>query len=274
MTSTILHIAAVLILCGEVTALWCFLCRWDEKRRKAVAAEAAADAAEPPGGLAEAEPPAEIGPAGATAETEAPADPAAPKAASPQARGAGGAKRSRRWRLVFCGLTLLLAQGVYTYAVLARDYTFLYAFMESSVFAWLAVIGWIDARDRLIPNPLILAGLVFWAVITLMEIIIGGTPARQVLVYSLLGGGITFVILYLLALVMKSGLGMGDVKLFSVLGLCYGLVGVYSLLVASLLAMAAVATVMMIAKRATMKSTLPMAPFAMVGFLVNLFFSL
>ncbi|MBR6862399.1 MAG: prepilin peptidase [Acidaminococcaceae bacterium] len=255
MSQGMLHLIAIVFLCAEGFALWRFQLRWQEKQKPAAA-------------------PADGRTAQDAVLAAAEADGPKPEASAPSG-GAAGMRAPAESAQTLCSVLFpVLSLGVYFYAALVKDYAFLYALMEAAVFAWLAVVGWIDAWYRVIPNALILAGLGFWAVLVLLEIVVGGTPARQVLVYALLGGGITFVVLFVMALVMKSGLGMGDVKLFSVLGLCYGLAGVYSLLVAALLAMAAVALVLWIGKRVTLKSSLPMAPFAMVGFLVNLFFGL
>lgn len=262
MSQGMLHLIAIVFLCAEGFALWQYQLRWNAKQKPEAALADERTEKDAVSTAAEAD--------GARPETYA--DPGPDNAES--ARAAEERNPAKRVQTLCSALILVLSLGVYFYAALVKDYAFLYALMEASVFAWLAAIGWIDAWYRMIPNALILAGLCFWAALTLLEVFVGGTSARQVLVYSLLGGGITFVILFVMALVMKSGLGMGDVKLFSVLGLCYGLAGVYSLLVAALLAMAAFALVLWIGKRVTLKSSLPMAPFAMVGFLVNLFFGL
>jgi len=74
---------------------------------------------------------------------------------------------------------------------------------------------------------------------------------------------------FVIALIVKSALGMGDVKMFFVIGLLYGLSNTYSILLFSVLVMAIVSIVLLIMKKVTRKTAIPMAPFVAFGFLLN-----
>ena len=63
---------------------------------------------------------------------------------------------------------------------------------------------------------------------------------------------------------------MGDVKMFFVIGLLYGLENTYTILLVSMLIMAIVSVILLITKKATKKSAVPMAPFVAVGLLINI----
>ena len=73
-----------------------------------------------------------------------------------------------------------------------------------------------------------------------------------------------------MSLIVKKALGMGDVKMFFVIGLLYGLENTYTILLVSMLIMAIVSVILLITKKATKKSAVPMAPFVAVGLLINI----
>ena len=70
---------------------------------------------------------------------------------------------------------------------------------------------------------MILIGLGFWVLLSLIEIFVAQTMWQKVLFFSLIGGGFCGGVLLIVAIITKSALGMGDVKMFFVIGLLYGL---------------------------------------------------
>lgn len=159
---------------------------------------------------------------------------------------------------------------VFVFGFLWNDESFMRAFMNAEVMLWLSIVGYIDAKERIIPNSLIGTGLLFWLVMLLLDIFIGGTNWLQLLVFSGIGGIVCGGLLFIISLIAKSALGMGDVKMFFVLGLLYGLTDAYGILLFSVIAMGIVSIVLLIAKKVTRKSTIPMAPFVVFGFLISI----
>ena len=70
-------------------------------------------------------------------------------------------------------------------------------------------------------------------------------------------------------LLSRGGVGAGDVKLIAAIGLYYGLAGVLSILMVTLIFAAIFSIVMLATKKAKMKSTLPMAPFIFIGLSIH-----
>lgn len=171
---------------------------------------------------------------------------------------------------ILAGAAFVLAEGIFMKGFLVGSDVFMRAFMNAEVFIWLVTLGWIDFREGLIPNRMIGVGLLFWVVVVLIDIFVGGTPWNRVLVFSALGGFVYGGVLLVIALIVKKALGMGDVKLFFVLGLFYGVTDTYSILLFSILIMAIVSAVLLIMKKATPKTSIPMAPFVAVGFLISI----
>lgn len=159
---------------------------------------------------------------------------------------------------------------IFLVGFLWNNESFMRALMNAEVMLWLSVLGYIDARERIIPNSLIGIGLLFWLVLILLDIFVGGTPWLQLLVFSGIGGIVCGGLLFIIALIVKSALGMGDVKMFFVLGLLYGLTDAYGILLFSVIAMGVVSIILLIAKKVTTKSTIPMAPFVILGFFLSI----
>ncbi|EMY35350.1 Prepilin peptidase [Arthrobacter crystallopoietes BAB-32] len=94
-------------------------------------------------------------------------------------------------------------------------------------FMYLAVMGSllaaVDARHQLLPNRLVLPFLI--GAFILLGLAAAASGAWTQLLAGLLGGAALFACYLLMALVKPGGIGMGDVKLASVVGLYAGYLG-------------------------------------------------
>ena len=165
---------------------------------------------------------------------------------------------------------LLIGLLVFLRGFPGGDKVFIRALIDGMTALWLIVVGYIDLREKIIPNVLIGAGLLFWVVIALLDIFAAGNPWTSTMMFSLSGGLVLGGILFVLALVLKTALGMGDAKMFLVLGLLYGLNDAYTMMLLSMVVMAVVALVLLALKKVTPKTSIPMAPFVTVGFLISI----
>lgn len=164
----------------------------------------------------------------------------------------------------------VIAILVFLYSYYYSEQVFLKAFMNAEVTIWLITVGYIDWKEGIIPNQMILTGIIFWGILSLLEILIAHTMWQKVLFFSLIGGGLCGGILFIVAIITKSALGMGDVKMFFVIGLLYGLSNTYAILFFSIFVMAIVSLVLLLMKKVTKKTAVPMAPFVAFGFLINI----
>lgn len=176
--------------------------------------------------------------------------------------------------LLLAAATLCIAEFVYVYDLCMIQKPLIKAFMNAEVSIWLATLGYIDWKEKLIPNEMVITGIAFWLILTLLDILVAGSSIRQVLRYSFAGGVVCGGVLFIIALVLKNALGMGDVKMFFVLGLLYGLSNTYAILFFSIVVMAVVSVIMLLAKKATRKTAIPMAPFVSFGFLACVVFGM
>lgn len=154
--------------------------------------------------------------------------------------------------------------------LLDNDPSFTRAIMNAEVFLWLTVLGYVDLREKIIPNHMIGIGLLFWLVLMILEIVLAKTYWKDLLMFSVLGGAICGGVLLVIALIVKTALGMGDVKMFFVLGLLYGVTDTYGILLFSMVIMGVISILLLLTKKVTTKTAIPMAPFVVIGFLLSI----
>ena len=165
---------------------------------------------------------------------------------------------------------LVLSAGAGFYDYFYLELAIMKCFINSVVFSLVITMGYIDFKEHIIPNPLVLTGMGIWGIGAVIEVLLGKTPIKELLSFSLLGFAVCGGLLLVLAVILKSGLGMGDVKMFAMLGLLYGLGDTYSLLICTMIPMAIFALILLAIKKVDRKASLPMAPFTVLAFLVGI----
>ncbi len=172
---------------------------------------------------------------------------------------------------------LFIAGAVLFYAVTAALMAAFTSPKDSTVFVFardivlmhcLFYIAAIDLKLKLIPNRALLAMLIGWAVLTAGQMIAEGWSAG-VLADSILGCVIAGGIFFIGNLISRNGMGMGDVKLMAAAGLYLGFNKVMGLVFWALFLAVIVGIALMIAKKAKIKTTLPLAPFFLCGSVVS-----
>lgn len=134
--------------------------------------------------------------------------------------------------------------------------------------AWLLAIAVVDAREQVIPHGLTLPGFAAWLALAALALLPGGGSFGRVMSFSLggclLGGGMFF----LCRALTKGGVGMGDVRVFGILGLMYGMNYTFSIVFFTILLMAAYGLVAVLCGKKSMKSHVPMGPFILASYLL------
>ncbi|MCI8669380.1 MAG: hypothetical protein HFI34_07660 [Lachnospiraceae bacterium] len=136
-------------------------------------------------------------------------------------------------------------------------------------FFWLLPIGFIDYKEKIIPNKIILGGIAYWIIYFFAECFINDISIKSIAKYSLAGFVFGAGVLLISALIIRGGVGMGDVKLFAVIGMLYGFNGVFTILFMTLLLLFLVCIFLLVLKKVDRKSTFPMAPFVTIGFAIS-----
>lgn len=133
-----------------------------------------------------------------------------------------------------------------------------------------AVIACIDRRSKRIPNDILLAMVYIRVLLLVGECVCYPAYALSLIMAALLGsilGGGMFLICYFIT---RGGVGMGDVKLFFVLGLYLGTGGIMTVIVMTVFSSALYSVVQLIRKKAKLKDEIAFAPFVWIGLVLTM----
>ena len=170
---------------------------------------------------------------------------------------------------VFFVIALLVNYLMYTYTVVVPEQPHPFFFVKVALTIGITGAAAItDYKRRKILNEFIAFGAITRAVIYVLEFIFERATFLYVLKNDIIGFLLGFVLLFVVALISRGGIGYGDVKLFGVIGVMVGSTGLYTTLLLSLVINSIAALGMIAAKKKTFKSTLPMAPFIYAAFIV------
>jgi len=127
----------------------------------------------------------------------------------------------------------------------------------------LIVVFMIDLRHKIIPDSIIIFGLLYTTIISIMFIDIN-------FLNKLFGLAFGFG-LFLLIAIVTNAMGGGDIKLMGFLGLNFGLTGIIFVTVASFVIGAVVSVGLLASKIATRKDYIPFGPFIAVAAVIYIF---
>ncbi len=140
-----------------------------------------------------------------------------------------------------------------------------------SCLAMLFVAAATDYRRQIIPNRLILSGLGFRAVLLLAELVFERDVLIMTLFSEVLGAIGIFIVCMVFLLMMKNSIGMGDIKLFMVMGLYLGLYSMIDAIMSSLVLAFVCAIVLLLMRKKGKKDSLPFAPAVLAGTYLSVF---
>jgi leader peptidase (prepilin peptidase)/N-methyltransferase len=128
------------------------------------------------------------------------------------------------------------------------------------------LLALIDLRHHLLPDRVVLPAVAAGAVLLALAGVVEGDAAA--IVRAGIAAVVLFAVFLVLALIAPSGLGMGDVKLAALLGLYLGWLG-WNVVVlgaaAGFVVQAALAVVLLAARRIGLKGELPFGPAMLLG---------
>jgi len=132
------------------------------------------------------------------------------------------------------------------------------------------IIFVIDLEHGLILNKVVYPGMV----VALLLALLPRPWLTQWLVTGVanaaLGGAVGFVILFLIAIVSRGGMGWGDVKLAALIGLATGFPLVFFSLIMGAILGGIVAVALVIAKKRNRRETIPFGPFLALAAMITL----
>ncbi|MBE6961236.1 MAG: prepilin peptidase [Ruminococcaceae bacterium] len=123
----------------------------------------------------------------------------------------------------------------------------------------------IDMRVQRIPNKLLLAAFIARCVLLVIEFAISPAGGFAALKDGVIGAVVLGVFFLLLLLLFKNSIGMGDVKLFAMMGLYQGLWGAVNAVFFSLMASFFQAVFLLLTRKKTRKDTVSFGPSILIG---------
>ena len=173
--------------------------------------------------------------------------------------------------MIFCIIATLVSVGLSVFITGFYSNTFLFTLKRVIILALLWPIIYTDFKAYRIPNLFILAGLIARAVVLIAEFIWARDTLLSTVIVEVIASVALFFVAVFCTLIVKNGIGGGDMKLFIVMGLFLGVQGIWSAIFLSLLVSFIVAVALLITKKKTRKDAIPFGPAIAVGTYLSIF---
>lgn len=131
--------------------------------------------------------------------------------------------------------------------------------------AFLVPVGVKDGREKTIPNRWLIYILICRGALFLGELLSFPDLRAENIRFVLYGGLLSGIIFFVAYVISRHAVGMGDVKLFAVIGMCLGFRVTYLVMLASLILSALYGGCMVLRKKKNLKDEIPFGPFIAAG---------
>ncbi len=125
-----------------------------------------------------------------------------------------------------------------------------------------------DAREKIIPNRWLVYLLMIRVMLFTAEAVCFPDLWLENIRFTLSGGLVSGLIFFMAYVISRHAIGMGDVKLFAVIGMCLGIKTTYLVMIVSLILSAIYGGCMVMGKKKSMKDEIAFGPFAAAGTLL------
>lgn len=130
----------------------------------------------------------------------------------------------------------------------------------------------VDARKKIIPDFLLLVGMCIRVFFYAIEFALLRFSWKEWIMKDFFGVLVGSGILFLVYLISKDAIGLGDVKLFGVIGCYQGFVRTYSILFLSVLLTTIAAVFLICVKKEKRNYSVAFAPFVFVSYIISIMF--
>lgn len=168
--------------------------------------------------------------------------------------------------LLVCFMLLLCVVFLYVY----YKNTLLDNIKLISILAVLCPAAYSDWNKHIIPNKLLLGALCLRILLFVFELVFNISNALQYGASELISAVVIFILGFLCSLIIKGSVGMGDVKLISIMALFLGASGIVCAVFASLLISFIYCLIALIARKKHKKDIIPFAPSLLLGTYISI----
>ena len=183
-------------------------------------------------------------------------------------------KTENKWQrgYLFCTPLILLFFAAF-FLIAGKEQSVLDAWEKLALMSLLWVLAYIDARTKLIPNRYLILALGIKGGLLVVGLGMHGTDELRILFVELIACLILLLFCFLMRILSKGGLGMGDVKLLSLMPLFLAIsassgAAFYSLLVACLSS-----CFYLLTRKKGKKDVIPFTPAILTGTVIYLMIS-
>lgn len=168
--------------------------------------------------------------------------------------------------LILTAVVFVVIIVIETVYALKHDIYSLPVLMKWSTLFWgVYLLAKVDYHEKKIPNKIVLVLLILRVAFLMYEIWVNVDYWKTVLAYPFLGAAIGGMIMAVAMLISRKGVGMGDVKMFIVIGAFVGSTEILATMFYTFLISAIGGICLLVTKKAGLKDSIPMAPFACAG---------
>ncbi len=125
--------------------------------------------------------------------------------------------------------------------------------------------AWSDRKVFVIPNRVLLIGLLSRGVLLAAQCLVQPEDAGYYLIRSALAAAVLIVICALCRQLSSNGLGLGDLKLMGLMGFFLGTDLIWEAMLFSMLSAFVYSLALLITRKATRKTEIPFAPLLLTG---------
>jgi len=169
-------------------------------------------------------------------------------------------------RIIYISIALLTGLGInFTFWFIYSGARYITQLKIISLIMVLLPIAAIDLRDHVIPNRLLIGGLVLRLIFYIVEFTTEGSKILDILKTDIIGALIISGFFLICMFVTRNGIGMGDVKLMGLMGLYQGLWGVMVSVFTSLIVSFVISVVLLIARKKGRKDAIAFGPSIFIG---------
>lgn len=127
----------------------------------------------------------------------------------------------------------------------------------------------VDIKKQIVPNRILLGLLLVRALLLIPELLLYPAYIGGFLLASVLGAVLGMAVLFVGNIICKKGMGLGDIKLFGVIGCYVGPEAVLFVLFFSLFLAAIYSIILLLGKKIGAKDEIPFVPFVFAGLIVT-----
>ena len=153
------------------------------------------------------------------------------------------------------------------FAIFMKDESLIFLMKRLGLISILLPATFYDLREYRIPNKLLIFGMILRGVFLIPEVLTE-KDFLMIWLYEVIAIVVMFIATVAIALISEESLGMGDLKMFIVMGAYLGLTGLFAALFYSGVAAGISSLFLILTKKKKMKDGIKFAPYMLIGTMI------